>query len=651
MPIAIRRDADVRHPLRRPHPEGGPLADVHPSLVADAHLAWRHGLVPAKDRLYQSWYLDEPVASPSKRAAHELFVKRENAIKSHSNDTAIVNIRPRAIQTSTPYSNDLLGSFISSYTKALEKHVSDTSSTACFVYTMSPRQISVKLSQALELFPDPVFFSIDVASADASVTAAFNGVFRRILSRSGASSAVTDFIASNLPIAGRSKHGIKYMTPRGIASGVQYTTTSHSVQALVIWDSLKIQPGQAFLFNKSDDNLLIVHRDNQQIAYDFMAAMLAAGLGTTFTASHELSNAEFLSMRFFGVPGRISSAPKIGRTMSKLFWSVYPTRISDPLDHVATVCHGLRHLVNVPILGPLLRRCAVLAAGARTDAPVSADEWSRLFWVDVYINRDDLLQAYTRMYDTTVHEIETVENMILSIPSLPFVISHPLLDRIIARDLGLEALPNEISTEAPPRYEPINDPFLHLTACANPLFIRLWSYLSRQNAKYLAGVYEAKNFLQNICRPHAENPLGYMGLPERYRLMCVLSLGSAALFEEWLASKSTAFHQFYMLFEYIPKIYTICHLAHPFGAGILIHNLFFHGALYLLRKRYPTTALILHATVNSLVGWFGDLTIIRPALQIANKLPPVVVNLLSLTASAFRSLTGPAPDHPSFPSD
>lgn len=623
----------------------GPLTSVPPSLVADAELAWRKGLVPAKDRIYQSWYRDEPINDEHQRAAHELFVKRENAIKGFGQHPESVEIRPRAIQTSTPYSNALLGPFISSFTKALENHVIHTSDTACFVYTKSPREISVYMSSVLGLFENPVFYSIDVASADASVSPAFNKVFREILSHAGASNEVISFVKQNLPITGTSKSGIKYLTDQGIPSGVQYTTTSHSVQALTIWDSLNYKPGEAFLFNKSDDNLVIVEASNQTPAIQFMLAMHDNGLGTTHTASHRIHNAEFLSMRFFGKYGRISCVPKIGRTMSKLFWSCYPTRIGDPLDHVATVCHGLRHLRSVPILGPLLIRCSQLSAGAKKDAPITADEWGRLFWVDVTVHRDDILAGFIEMYETTMAEILLVEQQISEIPSLPFVYTHPLVDRIIARDLGLEALPNEISTDAPAVYRPLHDESLRLAACSNPLFNILAKTWRKYNDTQQNNVVIAVNYLKNICLPSYTNPKGYRSFfPASARLLMTANSLFGAAFEEWLASKSNYLYCLYMMFEFAPKTYMAMLLPKPWGPAILIHNLFIHIGCALLRRfKQPHLALALHLANNAVVGWFGDHIALSPSLYVAKNLPPVVVKFLRLTTALFAYLTGTTP--------
>lgn len=623
----------------------GPLTMVAPSSVADAELAWRKGLIPAKDRVYQSWYRDEPLVREEQRAAHELFVKRENAVKAFGAHPDEVEIRPRAIQTSTPYSNALLGPFISSFTKALELHVSYLSDTACFVYTKSPKDIALYVSSVLGLFKNPVFYSIDVASADASVSRQFNKVFRDILAHAGASDDVLKFVKANLPIRGVSKSGIRYSTDRGIPSGVQYTTTSHSVQALTIWDSLKFTPGQAFLFNKSDDNLVIVEADNQEPAILFMRAMLDNGLNTTFTASSKLCNAEFLSMRFFGFHGRVSCIPKIGRTMSKLFWSCYPTRIGDPLDHVATVCHGLRHLQSVPILGSLLIRCSQLSAGAKKDAPITADEWGRLFWVDVTIHRDDILASFVDMYDTTHAEIFQVEAELSRIPSIPYVYSHPLVDRIIARDLGLEALPGDFVTEAPEVYLPLHDPSLRLASCSNPLFNYILKFWTQYNARQQDNVQIAVNYLKNICLPSARNSKGYASFfPKGARaLMCLNSMFSAA-FEEWLASKSNKVYLLYMFFEFVPKLYMAMLMPHPWGPAVLLHNLTIHGGCALLRRsNSPISSLVFHLVNNAIVGWFGDHVALSPALIMARNLPPVVVKFLRLTTALFAYLTGTFP--------
>jgi len=427
-----------------------------PGRVAIAFRAWFDALEGPKQRLYARAYEDAP-QNWVRATAHKLFVKRENVIRGHDSHPKTLTLTPRAIQTSTPQSNLELGPTVSSYAKALEEINDDD---YCFAYTLSPQKLADAFEARVAVMKDPIFVSMDDIKADASTSNRGVDHVADCLDATGCQKGTSTFIRNTKKVKGRSRHGIKYVADKGTPSGQQNTTLNHSQINRSMWKKYRGLPRgswlvefKAFIGNKSDDNWIVFenHHNWRQNLDDFIAFRLECGVSVTVTASKHIFASEFLSLRIYRDSIGAFCAPKIGRTMSKLFWSCYPNRIADPMDHVATVCYGLRHLADVPILGPLLQRCFDLSYGAKTTASIDPDKYSH-FWEDAYIRRDTMLKAFVEMYDTTYAEILQVEKELTAITTLPFVYTHPLIDKIIAIDLGYLHNPLNILDDAPEEY-------------------------------------------------------------------------------------------------------------------------------------------------------------------------------------------------------
>jgi len=420
--------------------------------VNDAFHEWLDGLSGPKRNLYLQGYSDLPNTN-REIVKRDLFVKRENNIKGKDqhnpndkskavrdpDDWLHYDIYPRAIQSGKKYPNLALGPFVSSFTKALEKMLLDIQSDFVVVYTKTPAQTAKLVITYYSTFEDPITISEDFVRADASTTMTQTGQLAEVLTACGAPAIVEALIEEAKIVRGVSRHGVKYYAEGGTTSGSQNTTLNHITTSYCSHTLFKKRYPDVRLvcFNKSDDNLIIMERKHCHLYGSLVFITQTLGMNVTSIWSQQLVGAEFLSLRIFDARTPFA-LPKIGRTMSKLCWTVYPTKISDPHDHIATVCYGLRHLVPAPIIGPFLTRLMQLTPTGRIDYEALDDEPWKHNWEGNPIDREVAIAAYVDLYSTTREEIFELERQLLAIPAIPYVFHNRLMDRIIKIDLGMQ---------------------------------------------------------------------------------------------------------------------------------------------------------------------------------------------------------------------
>ena len=255
----------------------------------------------------------------------ECFVKRENSVACHSS-VDLPLLKSRAIQSSEPYINDSLGPVFSLYTKTLESH---NSVNRFFCYTTRPDQVAALIA---EHCPEGewLYCSMDFSAADASVSPYVYDLVEADLLHLDVDPAIVEEFNWCRRIKGTTTHKVQYKNSHGLASGRPFTTAIHSRASIEAWERTCANVEGVYLFHKSDDHLVICRPDLVEYVEKFYHACRLLGYSLTQSRSHYLHHAEFLSLRFYRVNDRVYCTPKIGRTMSKLFYTHQPTKIGDP---------------------------------------------------------------------------------------------------------------------------------------------------------------------------------------------------------------------------------------------------------------------------------------------------------------------------------
>ena len=252
----------------------------------------------------------------------ECFVKRENAVLAHEDVLATETLyaKPRAIQSSTPAINFALGPWFSAYSKQMEYWTNEVvAGNRTFCYTMTPSKIAERVADVTREHSWR-YLSLDFSAADASVTPEIYKLMAHDLTNLDMDPTMIDFFLRSTTINGKSRSGIPYHSTHGLASGRPYTTATHSRAAAACWDYVAFGRTDVHLFHKSDDNLVCYLESGEQTVQLFIEMLRRTGYAVTMTTTDHLPSAEFLSLRFW--PGEpYVATPKIGRTLSKLFYS------------------------------------------------------------------------------------------------------------------------------------------------------------------------------------------------------------------------------------------------------------------------------------------------------------------------------------------
>lgn len=433
-----------------PHPDRFPLmitTGVHREHFVPHTIEWLESLEGPQRRHYMTG--PENADWVDKTFRTKMFVKVENAVQSRG-PAPIPECKPRAIQSSTPEINYLLGPLYSTKTKLMEAE-SLTTGNRVFTYTMPPAEIA-RYVQAFYT-EGCIIASMDLSKADGSVQPHHYDLEHQELSHLGVTDLESFIFRRSTEIRGRSHHGVIYTCPKGLGSGRPYTTAMHTATMTRIWDATIGSDERVKMLHKSDDHLLFYTPEAAPLVREFYRAVAAHGYKTTHTVTQHLPSAEFLSLRFHDFEGNHHAIPKIGRTLSKLGFSPRPITISDPDAHAKAVCAGLRHLNNVPILGAVLEQTAALTQYAKV-IELPPDAYAHHF--DEDIPRGTAVSDYALLYDTTSAEIQDLEYQIYDITELPYNLESRLMNVVIPRDLGMAPIPTRFGVDnGPPTAETV----------------------------------------------------------------------------------------------------------------------------------------------------------------------------------------------------
>jgi hypothetical protein len=139
---------------------------------------------------------------------------------------------------------------------------------------------------------------------------------------------------------------------------------------------------------------------------------------------------EFCSGYFWHSSGGRVWGPKPGRFLAKIGYSVNEQR--DPSGWMAGVLIGVKQDVShVPILNTLVSHCLELLGNKR----VGAVRDEHKFHVGrAHKPTAETYQQFYDIYGCSPADYDSLKNYILSIKTLPFLMDHPLLEKMVATD-------------------------------------------------------------------------------------------------------------------------------------------------------------------------------------------------------------------------
>lgn len=412
---------------------------------------WREHLLPSKRELYDSFREDQ--ISKYTAVMHKSFVKVECNLKTPS------KIDPRAIQGTYPLCNAQTGPAVYSFTKQFVKFVNsyshDTLRYLC-PYGFNEEQMSAAIMERLDFEPK-CYVEADGKRMDASIAPEINDFMHDLIVPYAANQPLFSMcFKGNRHVVGRTRHGIKYSVGHGLCSGVQWTTINHCV---FMWIAAYLHaPDFRILFcNKGDDVWIASSADLETTSawlFNLEHELREWGLIITKKIVTKPYHSEFLAMRPLFTNGNLYWIPKIGRFLPKLCWAAYPRKCVDHLDRAYSVAQGLRHLRNVPFIGPVVDCLAEVGVhNAKSEINLS-EEW-KYKSLGSYLPEEEVeaaKQAICDFYEIDATDIENFAEDVERIRGIPYVLDSPVINKLVEKDLGAYDVPDTFIGRIPLRH-------------------------------------------------------------------------------------------------------------------------------------------------------------------------------------------------------
>lgn len=383
--------------------------------------------------------------------SHNLFVKAEKTLDTSDRDGG-KSKKPRAIQALSDRLQVFISPQIWAFCRAIRKFF-DGSSGLLFASSRDAVEIGEFFREHRPIDERSYFFVADYATYDACLGSEYYRLFGRAMSACGVDSAVVAAWSNSLP-RGQSRHGVKYSASKGLVSGRADTNDGGSFYNAVatttaITEALEgsITPsacspyhpiGVRALAVLGDDNSGVVTINTSPDLFEVKVRQRCETLGLTsdFALFREPWQFEFASHIILPVvrDGSVvwKMSPKPGRALVKLGSKMKTGNRSNLAADVASVWQTASH---VPFLRKVLQRLRVLLAGVAPRGrpyvhehrfhstglhPLDASAWT---WVHA---RYGLCESDEELFELWLNQ---------HVVSIPCVVEHPILDRLIEVDV------------------------------------------------------------------------------------------------------------------------------------------------------------------------------------------------------------------------
>lgn len=288
----------------------------------------------------------------------------------------------------------------------------------------------------------PWIIEADHSRFDAHAAEGLKGVFGVALVHYTVPQDVIDAFDASQPV-GVTKSGVKYDAGFGLCSGSPETSSAGT-----LWNSVsyraaarETQLGVARGVFLGDDNCGVVRdslsRSKEQLTEDLAAAFVRLGLTTEIVLHDSLNTVEFASRRFWPLAsGRRRLGAKPGRAISRLGLRIYPSQSANLAADLISLWQDNAH---VPFLRVVLTHYRRLTAGTKAkwgqrrewDAEIHAADHGVAHPVETWV-------MTRQLYGLGPDDEEELNAYLSTVHSIPSVISHRVINRLIEVDVGVE---------------------------------------------------------------------------------------------------------------------------------------------------------------------------------------------------------------------
>jgi len=243
---------------------------------------------------------------------------------------------------------------------------------------------------------------------------------------------------------GYTRHGIYYEVEATVQSGNGDTSSGDVIICIVpsdhLFSAMGVSEEEYFIMGTGDDNgTLMLEQHWQEYVRRAEGMWPRLGLKMEMLVMTNVYDLEFCSGRFYPTDSGVVFGPKIGRILVKTFYAQVDYTDDKGERWLKAVCLGLlRDTAFIPVLRALIPHVLSLvetrvALTIREEVRPHAMSWHRATQATW-----DMMH---HLYDLSEHEILSLERwLVTSIRTVPTVINHPLINRI----LDVDANPNDV---------------------------------------------------------------------------------------------------------------------------------------------------------------------------------------------------------------
>jgi hypothetical protein len=234
-----------------------------------------------------------------------------------------------------------------------------------------------------------------------------------------------------------------------VKSGHNDTTIGNSViNGMVLVDALLENELSGVVIVCGDDSLVAGGRVLLQKQHALDEHIRNFGIRPESKMHQSWVTASFISGYWYPTLDGFTFGPKIGRTLARLYWTVRPPGKKKEALMLKAIAYGLKSVWGVPILGDFI---TLMSRGTTEDPTAFAERLMKdeAQLVDFLVERKTLINhlgsgvaiiksnvysVLAERYDLSVEEIKDAANYVRSLPTRPVIVSHPILDIIVAKD-------------------------------------------------------------------------------------------------------------------------------------------------------------------------------------------------------------------------
>jgi hypothetical protein len=409
----------------------------------------------AERAMYSRRFTDKQIM---KEAQFGMFVKHDKTDKTNWNgplchETTIPNwaagyetpFYPRAIQCCRPIARVATGCFFRGVQEYFHRAWRGNLLFACGV---NADELSLWFSERAAL--TTTYAMDDFSFFDSTQSASMHQLLVRIYNLFGLDKLRCNRMASRIRTAqissaGSSVFGYQYRVQGTMRSGVADTCLGNTLINVLTHFycicrensiSLKEAISRVSMTALGDDNLILT--DSRTKFRNLKDNMVALGFLPKLQVSTDINDITFLNMRPYPVAIGYKFAPKIGRIICRMGWSA-DRRWDIPAFNYG-VAYGFKaSTAHVPILSDYVQRILTQLVGFDRQYHLS-NEYRRSQEYNITSHTSTLEDSKTRqfccqLYSITEMEMKALRSYVAALPVTVCAVDHPLLNRVIARDL------------------------------------------------------------------------------------------------------------------------------------------------------------------------------------------------------------------------